>query len=189
MECSIDLENYSVISPESEYRLWVQDQNNVEGAMLSGKDICWDGSDYSINDYLIEFLKNSGLWDTMIGEKKPKGLKKENGIPWEMMDQMMILKELTEAGKIPRVGKIIRDGKLMATLGFNLERISTRKGEDKGVVHPDTFRNHLKRKEEGENLADFYRHVKFLREKKWLRGGKYVADGFKIIVTGDDFEV
>lgn len=188
MPCSIDFEKKEPTLPESSYRLWVQDPEKVKEAMLSGEAISWKGTEYGLNDYLIDFLKDSGLWETMTGEKKPKGLKMENGIPWEMLDQMMILKELTEVGKIPKVGKIIRDGRLMASLGFNLERIQTRHEEDKGVIHPDTFRNHLKRKDHEENLNDLYRHVKFLREKKWLRGGTYVADGFKIIVHGNDFE-
>ena len=188
MPCSINFENSLPTPPEPEYRIWRQDPEKVKEEMLSGAVISWEGSDYGANDFLIEFLKDSGLWETMTGLEKPKGLKMENGIPWEMMDQMMILKELTEAGKIPKVGKVIRDGKLMAFLGFNIERIQARKEEDKGVIHPDTFRNHLKRKDQEENLVDFYRHVKLLREKKWLRGGNYVADGFKIIVHGDGFE-
>lgn len=188
MPCSINFEDSPPTPPETEYRVWREDSERVREAMLSGAVISWEGSDYGANDFLIEFLKDSGLWDTMVGLKKPKGLKMENGIPWEILDQMMIIKELTEAGKIPKVGKVIRDGKLMASLGFNLERIVTRREEDKGVIHPDTFRNHLKRKDHEESLVDFYRHVKLLRERKWLRGGKYVADGFKIIVHGNEFE-
>ncbi|GAI22646.1 unnamed protein product, partial [marine sediment metagenome] len=42
-------------------------------------------------------------------------------------------------------GKIIQDGKLMADIGFNIERIKKREKEKKGVIDLDTLRNHLKK--------------------------------------------
>lgn len=166
------------------YRL---DDTFVREELIAGGEQHSAETQYNENDFFISYLKEIGLWKTMIGSR-PEGLKQENGYPWEMLQQVGILHELSQAGRLIKVGPLISDGKLMASLGFNMEYVEKRFQEDKGVIHTDTLRNHYKRKGMSQSLKDFYEHVSLMREKKWLRGGIYVADGFKILVSGKSFE-
>jgi len=81
---------------------------------------------------------------------------KNNGYPGKVILGILILKELMAIGKIAGAGKIIKDGKLMADIGFNLEKIKKAEKEDKGVIDLDTLRNHLKKIPQEDSNKAFY---------------------------------
>ena len=85
-------------------------------------------------------------------------------------------------GKIAGAGKIIQDGKLMADIGFNIEKIKKAEKEKKGVIHFDTLRNHSKQIDQEDSNKAFYEHIRLLREKRWIRGHQYVADAVQLEV-------
>ena len=55
------------------------------------------------------------------------------------------MKELLAIGKLAGAGKIIQDGKLMADIGFNIEKIKKAEEKEKGVIDLGILRNHLKK--------------------------------------------
>ena len=99
----------------------------------------------------------------------PIKMGKNNGYPGKIILGILILKELMAIGKIAGAGKIIQDGKLMADIGFNIERIKKREQEDKGVIDLDTLRNHLKKIPQDASDKAFYQHIKILRDKRWIK--------------------
>ena len=114
---------------------------------------------------------------------------KNNGYPGKIILGILILKELVAIGKISGAGKIIQDGKLMADIGFNTEKIKKAKEKDKGVIDLGTLRNQLKKIPQDESDRAFYQHIKILRDKRWIRGHQYVADAVKLEVPyGETFE-
>jgi len=136
---------------------------------------------------VIDFLKEAGLWDILT--RMPIKMGKNNGYPGKIILGILILKELMAIGKIAGAGKIIKDGKLMADIGFNLEKIKKAEKEDKGVIDLDTLRNHLKKIPQTESDKAFYQHIKILRDKRWIRGHQYVADAVELEAPyGETFE-
>ncbi|GAJ21362.1 unnamed protein product, partial [marine sediment metagenome] len=129
------------------------------------------------SELVIDFLKETGLWDILI--RMPIKMGKNNGYPGKIILGILILKELMAIGKIAGAGKVIKDGKLMADIGFNLEKIKKAEKEEKGVIDLDTLRNHLKKIPQTESDKAFYEHIRLLREKRWIRGHEYVADAVK----------
>lgn len=89
-------------------------------------------------------------------------------------------------GKLQYADPLLRDGKLLVDLGFNLSHVAQRQSEDRSVLHRDTLRNHYKRVPVREAQRAFYEeHLWHLRHRKWLRKGLYAADTFTIEVAPD----
>ena len=65
------------------------------------------------------------------------------------------MKELLAIGKLAGAGKIIQDGKLMADIGFNIEKIKKAEEKEKGVIDLGTLRNHLKKIPQDEVRQSF----------------------------------
>jgi len=144
-------------------------------------------SDFGASELVIDFLKESGLWDILT--RMPIKMGKNNGYPGKVILGILILKELMAVGKIAGAGKIIQDGKLMADIGFNIEKIKKAEQEEKGVIDLDTLRNHLKKIERKDSSKAFYEHIGLLRDKRWIRGKEYVADAVELEVPyGETFE-
>jgi len=132
-------------------------------------------------------LKEAGFWDILTG--MPIKMGKNNGYPGKVILGILILKELMAIRKIAGAGKVIKDGKLMADIGFNIEKIKKAEKEDKGVIDLDTLRNHLKKIPQKDSNKAFYQHIKILRDKRWIRGHQYVADAVELEVPyGETFE-
>jgi len=160
--------------------VYTQEREETKAAVLGGEKIEIMGTEYGHNDHLIDWLKEKGYWEVLTAYKpevRANGTdeKKLNGI-WALMD-------LGHIGRIQQADPLLRDGKLMSDLGFNLRRHKTEKGKKKGVIHRDTLRNHLKRIGSKESDRVFYEQTKLLRSKKKLRGKEYAADGFEIEVS------
>ncbi len=168
-------------------RVWIRNERQIEEAIINGEETQVVESDFGASELLVDFLKETGLWDILTG--MPIKMGKNNGYPGKIILGILILKELMAIGKIAGAGKIIQDGKLMADIGFNLEKIKKAEKEDKGVIDLDTLRNHLKKIPQDESGKAFYQHIKILRDKRWIRGQEYVADAVELEVPyGETFE-
>lgn len=165
-------------------KVWILDENQVEGDVLAGKGYEEAGTCFGENELVVDLLRETGLWEQLM-TLKPKV--RPNGVPWQRLNGILILKELLHVGKLQHIGKVIRDGHLMHELGFNLAVAEEKREEDRGVIHRDTARNHLKRVGAQESVGHFYQFVRFMREKRWIRGGVYAADGFEIEVYGKSY--
>jgi len=152
----------------------------VHSTIINGEEVEVVESDFGANEFLLDFLKESGLWD-IITQMVPV-VKKDNGYPSKIILGTLVMKELLSIGKLSGMGKITRDGKLMADIGFAIERITQAKKKDQGVIDLGTVRNHLKRIPREESEKALYHHLGLLRKKRWIRGQEYVADAVKLKV-------
>ncbi len=168
-------------------KVWVRNEKEIEEAIINGEETQLVESDFGASELLVDFLKETGLWDILAG--MPIKMEKNNGYPGKIILGILILKELMAIGKLAGAGKIIKDGKLMADIGFNIEKIKKAKEKDKGVIDLDTLRNHLKKIPQIESDKAFYQHIEILRDKRWIRGHQYVADAVELEVPyGETFE-
>lgn len=170
------------------YRLWIRDEVKCREAILSGEQIEVMPSAYGENDFFIEFLMGSGLWENITG-MYPDLLKKNNGKPWQALNGVELIRELAGVARIAHCGKVLSDLRLMMISGFNLEEIMRARSGGKHIIDPETLSNHLNRISPESVQKAMVNHVKLLRRKKWIRGGVYVADAHEIIVPyGRDYE-
>ncbi len=168
-------------------KVWLRNEKEIETAIINGEKIEVVESDFGANDFLIDFLKRWGFWDIITGMLVKMG--KNNGYLSKIILGILIIKELMAIRKIAGAGKIIRDGKLMADIGFNIEKIEEAEKEEKPAIDLCTLRNHLKKIPQIESSKAFYEHLKILRNKRWIRGSEYVADGVELEVPyGETFE-
>jgi len=168
-------------------KVWIRNENEIEEAIINGEETQVVESDFGANEFVIDFLKETGFWDIITG-MKPE-MKKNNGYPSKIILGTLIMKELLAIGKLSGVGKIIQDGKLAADIGFNIEKIKKAEEKEKGVIDLGTLRNHLKKIPQDESEKAFYQHIKILRDKRWIRGQEYVADAVELEVPyGQTFE-
>lgn len=168
-------------------KVWVRNEKKIEEAILAGENVEIVESDFGANEFVIDFLKEAGIWDMITGMKA--SCKKENGYPSRLILGALVMKELLYIGKLSGAGKILEDGKLMADIGFNMEKIKRAEKKDRGIIDLGTLRNHLKRIPHTESDKAFYQHIQLLREKRWIRGQEYVADAVKLEVPyGKSFE-
>ena len=138
-------------------------------------------SEYGENDFVIEFLREQGLWDTLVSPR-PLLLKKGNGKDTVKLNGIMAVKELAGVKRIGNTKRLLQDAHLMTALGFNLEEVEG----GQGVACQNTLRNHCNRIPTKESYYQYYQHTKFLRQQKWLRGGDYAADGYEIEISVED---
>ncbi len=168
-------------------KVWLRNEKEIEEAIINGEETQVVESDFGASELVIDFLKESSLWDILT--TMPIRMGKNNGYCGKVILGILILKELMAIGKIARAGKIIQDGKLMADIGFNIEKIKKAEQEEKGVIDLDTLRNHLKKIEKKDSSKAFYEHIRLLRDKRWIRGKEYVADAVELEVPyGETFQ-
>jgi hypothetical protein len=166
---------------ETPYALWTRDDLGCAEAIRSGKPVEVELSAYGENDFVLEFLVESGLW-TILTSMAPDRLKKENGKPWRALNGVEVLRELARVERIAQCGKILRDARLMMIAGFNAEAVRKAKEADKPVLAPETLSNHLGRISPRAAAQAFAEHVGLMRRKRWIRGGTYAADAHEIIL-------
>ena len=140
---------------------------------------------YGANEFAVDFLKRNEIWDQLL--HKPKH-KKENGKDWRKIAGIAVLLELLHVGKLCKAEKVIKDSKLMCELGFTLEEVKDAKKYNKNLLHRDTIRNHFKAIPQEDSIENYYSYINFMREKRWIKGRTYVADGFNIPVHGESYE-
>jgi len=171
--------------PEERIKVWTADQGAVEAMILAGEETDDVLTQYGANEFMVDFLRESGLWEELL--IKP-GQKKENGKDWKKISGIAILAELLHIGQLAKADKVIKDAKLMTELGFTFAETESAASRGKGVIHRDTIRNYFKAIPKEKSLNKFYSFVNFMRSKKWIRGRTYVADGFEIEVFGKTYK-
>jgi hypothetical protein len=159
---------------------WLRGDEEVRRAIREGKEVDVTLSNYGQNDFLLEFLMGSGLWELLVS-LRPEKLRKENGKPWRALNGLEVLRELLGVERISHCGRVIADTRLMMIAGFNAEEIRRRQRHGGLVVTPETLSNHLGRMSPRGAVDAFFRHVKLLKQRGWLgRKGVYAADGHMI---------
>jgi hypothetical protein len=165
---------------------WNHEQAAAEAAVIRSEPHELVDSDHGAKDFIITFLEQTGLWDTMVSHR-PSGLKQNNGYDWRKLSGIATVKELAGVRRLSASGQVLKDAGLMARLGFTLTL--SKDGSEQNVLHEDTLRNHWHRFSEAESYGWFIEdHVDLLRKKKWLRGGVYAIDGYELEVFGKDYE-
>ena len=134
-------------------KVWIRNEKQIEEAIINGEEVQVVESDFGANEFVIDFLKEAGFWNIITG-MLPK-MKKDNGYSSKVILGTLIMKELLYIGKLSGVGKIIQDGKLMADIGFNIEKIKKAEEKEKGVIDLGTLRNHLKKIPQDEVRQSF----------------------------------
>jgi hypothetical protein len=168
------------------YVVYRRDDDGVRAAVASGERHLVVESEYGKNEHLVEFLREAGFWEVLVSLQPH--LRKPNGEDYRRLNGLLILFDLMHLGHLARAGPVLRDGKLLMEVGFTVEEVKEVEAEDRGVVHEDTLRNHLKRVRVEESSRVFYEAVKLMRGKRWIRGKVYAADGFTIEVEGKTYE-
>jgi hypothetical protein len=166
-------------------KVWTDNAAAVEASILAGEEHEPILTEYGANEFAVDFLRRGGLWEHLL--VKPKEWK-DNGKDWKKLGGIAILKELLHVGHLAQADKVIKDAKLMRELGFTISEVETAKEQDKGIIHRDTLRNYFKAIPYQQSIREFYDFVNFMREKKWVRGRTYVADGLEIEVYGKTYE-
>jgi hypothetical protein len=163
------------------FHLWVRDDAAARAAFLGGERVDVGLTAYGEQDFAVEFLMGSGLWDVM-SRVQPDGLRKENGKPWRALNGVEVLRELLRISNVAQVGRILRDVRLMHLAGFNAEAVRRSLSRGTPVIDPETLSNHLARISPRSMERSFYDHVRLLRKKGWLKPGTYAVDGHVIPV-------
>jgi hypothetical protein len=163
------------------WRVWAHEQERCEQAIVRGESVEVMQTSYGENDFILHFLRDSGLWAVLAG-MEADGLKRGNGKSPVNLNGVEMIRELAGVDRIQRCGKVLRDTRLMLEAGFNLEEIAKAKSKQKGVIDPETLSNHLARISLEAAQAAFIEHVRLLRSRRWIRGSVYAADAHEIIV-------
>ncbi|MFW6114075.1 MAG: hypothetical protein ACOC78_04035, partial [Actinomycetota bacterium] len=100
-------------------KVWLRNEAEIEAAIAQGEEVEVVESAFGAYEFILDFLKDSGLWDILTQMKAT--MKKGNGYPSRVILGTVVLKELLSIGQLAGMGALIADGKLMADLGFSLE--------------------------------------------------------------------
>jgi hypothetical protein len=111
------------------YKAWFCDNPACKEAILTGQGHEAALTGYGENDFWLEFLVGSGLWETMVGMEATE-LKKQNGKPARALNGIEVIWELADIEAVSHLGKILSDARLMMIAGFNVEELE--KGNRKG---------------------------------------------------------
>jgi hypothetical protein len=158
---------------------WLRNDPKALEAIRGGKEVEVEATAYAQNDFILEFLMGSGLWDLLVSTR-PGKLQKENGKPWRALNGLEVLRELIHVKRIAHCGRVISDTRLMMIAGFNAEEIRRQRRRKGLMVDTETLGNHLARMNPPEVLDTFYRHVALLKERGWIGRGVYAADAHEI---------
>ena len=161
------------------FSTWIRDDPETREAIVKGKEVEVELTSYAQNDFMLEFLMGSGLWEVLVS-LRPAKLRKENGKPWRALNGLEVLRELTRVERIAQCGRVIADTRLMIVAGFNAAEIRRSQRRKGLLLSPETLSNHLARMRPPAVLDAFYKHVELLRERKWIGRGVYAADAHEI---------
>lgn len=170
------------MTEEKDFFVWQHNKEKTAAAVINQERYDSVTNSYGGNDFVLEFLKETGLWGTLINSQA-LDLKKENGHDPEKLNAIMTIKELVGIKRISNSGLLFSDVTLMSQLGFNLEEVIGLSEKEQGVVSKSTLWNHCNRIPVEETYRAFYEHVYFLKKKKLLRGGIYAVDGYELEIT------
>jgi hypothetical protein len=104
------------------YKVWFHNNPACEKAIVEREEYDAVLTGYGENDFWIEFLVGSVLWETMVGVE-PTELRKRNGKPPRALNGIEVIRELAEIKAISHCGKVLSDARLMLIAGFNVEDV------------------------------------------------------------------
>ena len=170
------------------FRIWQKDRQRVEQDIVEGRPFEAFISERGRFDGMFDFMLRSGLWAAAT-EMRPSGLKKDNGIPYRLLNGVECLREMAGIDTPANCGPLLKDSYLLERIGFTAEKVESRLRNDRTVIDPESLLNHLDRFTEQDLEAGFLQHLEVIRHKRWLRGGVYAVDGHDILIPyGQGYE-
>jgi hypothetical protein len=170
------------------FRVWEKDRARVEQDIVAGRPFDAFISERGRFDAMFDFMLRSGLW-TPATAMRPSGLKKDNGIPYRLLNGVECLREMAGIDTPANCGPLLKDAYLLERIGFTAEKIEKHLARDRTVIDPESLSNHLARFTEPDLEAGFLQHLEVIRHKRWLRGGVYAVDGHDILIPyGQGYE-
>ena len=163
------------------FRIWEKDRPRVEQEIVEGRPFEAFLSEQGRLDAMFDFMLRSRLWEAATG-MRPSGLKKDNGIPYRLLNGVECLREMAGIDTPANCGPLLKDSYLLERIGFTAEKVESRLRNDQTVIDPESLLNHLGRFSEEDLEAGFLQHVEVIRQKRWLRGGVYAVDGHDILI-------
>src|SRR5438445_6545794 len=136
------------------FRLWEKARQRVEQDIVEGRAFEEFLSERGRFDGMFDFMLRSGLWAAAT-EMRPSGLKKDNGMPYRLLNGVECLREMAGIDTPANCGPLLKDAYLMERIGFTAEKISSAQAHDRGVMDPETLLNHLGRVTEADLEAAF----------------------------------
>lgn len=177
----------SMMNPAG-FRLWQKNRERTVEEILAGAPFQVLESELGKQDGLLDFMLAHGLWGAAT-EMRPTGLKKDNGIGYEILNGLECLREMAGIKTPANCGPLLQDAYLMERIGFTAEEVAEGPEQGENIIHPESLNNHLARFTEADLEAGFLRHIGVIRQKRWLRGGVYAVDGHDILIPyGKDYE-
>ena len=93
---------------------------------------------------MFDFMLRHGLWKAAT-EMRPSGLKKDNGIPYRLLNGVECLREMAGIDTPANCGPLLKDAYLLERIGFTAEKVESRLAKDRTVIDPESLSNHLAR--------------------------------------------
>ena len=170
------------------FRIWEKDRARVEQDIVEGRPFDAFVSERGRFDAMFDFMLRHGLWQAAT-EMRPSQLKKDNGIPYRLLNGVECLREMAGIDTPANCGPLLKDTYLLERIGFTAEKVASRLAQDRPVIDPESLSNHLARFTEADLETGFLRQLEVIRSKRWLRGGVYAVDGHDILIPyGQGYE-
>ena len=118
------------------FRIWDKDRQRVEQDIVEGRPFEAFISERGRFDAMFDFMLRSGLW-TAATEMRPTGLKKNNGIPYRLLNGVECLREMAGIDTPANCGPLLKDSYLLERIGFTAEKIEKRLWQDRAVIDPE----------------------------------------------------
>ena len=144
------------------FRIWRKDRQRVEQDILEGRPFEAFISERGRFDGMLDFQLRTGLSGAAI-EMRPSGLKKDNGIPYRLLNGVECLREMAGIDTPANCGPLLKDSYLLERIGFTAEKVESRLRNDRTVIDPESLLNHLDRFSEQDLEAGFLQHLEVIR--------------------------
>ena len=152
------------------FRIWEKDRARVEQDIVEGRPFDAFVSERGRFDAMFDFMLRQGLWQAAT-EMRPSQLKKDNGIPYRLLNGVECLREMAGIDTPANCGPLLKDTYLLERIGFTAEKVASRLAKDRPVIDPESLSNHLARFTEADLETGFLQHLEVIRSQRWLRGG------------------
>ena len=125
------------------FRIWEKDRQcafnscakRVEQDIVEGKPFEAFLTERGRFDAMFDFMLRNGLWKAATA-MRPSGLKKNNGIPYPLLNGVECLREMAGIDTPANCGPLLKDAYLLERIGFTAEKIQGRLRNDQTVIDP-----------------------------------------------------
>ena len=125
------------------FRIWEKNRQRVEQDIVEGKPFDafltergrFDAIGARVESALFDFMLRTGLWSAATGIR-PSGLKKNNGVPYPLLNGVECLREMAGIDTPANCGPLLKDAYLLERIGFTAEKIQGRLRKDRTVIDP-----------------------------------------------------